>query len=260
VIERVRRGVFPSPRRLRRSIDPALESICLKAMSLRPEDRYASALALAGDIEAWLAEVSYRTEQERALNDVKHSLSRLCIERAQNLFGREMPREGMLWLSRALENTASDSPGLDRAVRASLGGWYAAGKLVERTLPHGGAVHAVVFSPDGRRLATASADRSARLWDLAKGALLSPPIGHQKALRSLAFSPDGQRIATATDDGVLMQWDAVTGAGIGQPIAHDAPVTAMGLNLPSRTTPAVSGFTSRAQGDCSAKRFATNPE
>jgi WD40 repeat protein/serine/threonine protein kinase len=227
VLQRVSHGVFPAPRRLRKSIDPALEAICLKAMSLRPEDRYDSPLILAGEIESWLAEVSYRSEQERALSDVKRSLSRLCIERAQNLFSRNMPREGMLWLARTLENTPADSPEIERFVRASLGAWHAAGKLVERTLPHGGGVFAVAFSPDGRRLATASADRAARLWDLAKGTLLSAPIRHDETIQAIAFSPDGQRLATASDGGFLRQWDAVTGAPIGDPIRHDASIIAV---------------------------------
>jgi serine/threonine protein kinase len=227
VLQRVRHGVFPAPRRLRRSIDPMLETICLKAMSLRSEDRHASALALAGEIEAWLAEVSYRSDQERALNDVKRSLSLLCMERAHNLFGRDMPREGMLWLARALENTPPDSLEVEQAVRASLGAWHSAGKLVERTLPHGGSVQALAFSPDGRRLATTCADRTVRIWDLAKGALLSPPIHHQEAIRAIAMSPDGQRVATAGVNGLLRQWNAVTGAPIGGAIHHEAPVTAV---------------------------------
>jgi WD40 repeat protein/tRNA A-37 threonylcarbamoyl transferase component Bud32 len=227
VLEHVRRGIFPAPRRLRRSIDPTLETICLKAMALEQEMRHATALALAGEIEAWLADVRFRGEQERALDDVKRSLVRLCIERAQNLFGRDKPGDGMLWLSRALAHLPANSPGIEHVIRASLSGWNGAAKLVERTLAHGASVNAVSFSPDGRRLATVSDEKTARLWDMAKGALLSAPIRHETTIRAITFSPDGGLIATASDDGMVRRWDGMTGAAVGRPFRHDAPVTAV---------------------------------
>ena len=196
-------------------------------MALKPQDRHETALDLAGEIEVWLAEVSYRSDQERALREAQRSLARLCIERAQNLFGREMHGAGMLWLARALENIPPDSPALERAVRASLGGWHAREKLVERTLVHGGGVYAVAFSHDGRMLATASADRTLRLWDLAKGSLLSPPMLHEQTVRAIALCPDGKLLAAASDDGSLWQWNAMTGTAAGDPIRHGSPVTAV---------------------------------
>ncbi len=63
-LERVRRGEFPPPRQVQPSVAPALEAICLKAMALRPQDRYPNARTLAEDIERWLADepVSARVE------------------------------------------------------------------------------------------------------------------------------------------------------------------------------------------------------
>jgi serine/threonine protein kinase len=49
------RGSFPRPRQRKRSVPRALEEICLKALSFRPEDRYATADALADDLGLWLA-------------------------------------------------------------------------------------------------------------------------------------------------------------------------------------------------------------
>jgi WD40 repeat protein len=227
VLELARRGVFPAPRRLRRSIDPALETICLKAMSLGPAERHASPLDLAGELEAWLADVRYRAEHERALNDVKRSLSRLCIERAQSLFGRERTGEGMLWLARALQNLPPDSPDTERALRASLGGWHAAAKLLERTMRHDGAVRAVSFGRDGRMLASAGDDRTARLWDISRGTPLCAPMRHEHALRALAISPDGRLIATAGDDGTLRCWDVMTAEPVGVPIRSGAPTSGL---------------------------------
>jgi serine/threonine protein kinase len=49
----IRQAKAPRPRQLRRDIPPALEAICLKAMAVKPADRYRSALELAQDLEAW---------------------------------------------------------------------------------------------------------------------------------------------------------------------------------------------------------------
>jgi serine/threonine protein kinase/tetratricopeptide (TPR) repeat protein len=55
-LRKIQRGDFPRPRSLKKDIPKPLESICLKAMALRPEDRYASAAALANDVEHWMAD------------------------------------------------------------------------------------------------------------------------------------------------------------------------------------------------------------
>jgi WD40 repeat protein len=230
VLNRVRRGIYPAPRRLRRSIDSALEAICLKAMSLEPRDRYGTALDLANELETWLADVRYRGEHELALSQVKASLARLCLERAHNCFDRETRDEGMLWLARALENAPSNPAELQRVIRTSLRGWHAGARLLERSLRHGGEVHAIAFSPDGRRLATAGANREARIWDISTGSTLSPPLEHGGPIHTVAFSPDGKLLATAGDEGKIRRWDALTGEPVGEPIQTGKPVTGLCFN------------------------------
>lgn len=56
VVAQVLNGPPPSPSVLKPGIDPALQAICLKAMSRRPEDRYQTATELAEEIERWLAD------------------------------------------------------------------------------------------------------------------------------------------------------------------------------------------------------------
>lgn len=218
VLDRARRGIFPSPRRVLRSVDATLESICLKAMALAPEERYPSALALSEALETWLAEVRYQGEQAHALEQVRGSLARLCLERAHQSFGRESRDEGMLWLTRALENAPEGSSALSRVIRTSLRGWHQGLKLFERGLRHSGAVHGVAFCPEGRRLATACADGAARLWDVSTGMPLVPPIKHPGALRAIAYSPDGRWLATGCADQALRLFDALTGSPVCGPI------------------------------------------
>ena len=56
VLRAVERGKFPPPRQVDPTIDRALEAVCLKAMATDPEDRHASARALADDVERWAAD------------------------------------------------------------------------------------------------------------------------------------------------------------------------------------------------------------
>jgi eukaryotic-like serine/threonine-protein kinase len=65
VLGAVQKGEFARPRKLDPSIDKALEAVCLKAMALKPEDRYGTPRALADDIEHWLADEPVKAYPER---------------------------------------------------------------------------------------------------------------------------------------------------------------------------------------------------
>jgi WD40 repeat protein len=76
---------------------------------------------------------------------------------------------------------------------------------------HGDAVYRAVFSPDGKRIVSASDDSSAQVWDAATGARIGW-MRHDGTVFDAAFSPDGQRIVTAEESGAVRLWDARTGA------------------------------------------------
>jgi WD40 repeat protein len=88
---------------------------------------------------------------------------------------------------------------------------------------HTNEVTHVEFSPDGRRLVTASFDQTARLWD-GGGALVSVLNGHRGQLLHAAFSPDGTRLVTTGTDQSLHVWDAATGAPLAVLHGHTGPV------------------------------------
>src|SRR5262249_19560010 len=68
-------------------------------------------------------------------------------------------------------------------------------------------------SPDGRLLASASADRTVRLWEVATGREMAVLRGHENSVWPVVFSPDGRRLAsTDRDDRAVRLWDPTAGA------------------------------------------------
>jgi WD40 repeat protein/transcriptional regulator with XRE-family HTH domain len=113
------------------------------------------------------------------------------------------PERSILLALQALSQaqTVEAESALHSAVQASR---------VQLTLNHGIGVASVTYSPDGARLATASEDETARVWDAVTGQELlsfSQPAG----FLVIRFSPDGTRLATADNVGTASVWDAATG-------------------------------------------------
>ncbi|HYO14661.1 MAG TPA: hypothetical protein VE685_15815 [Thermoanaerobaculia bacterium] len=120
----------------------------------------------------------------------------------------------------------------------------------EAVMVHPKSVLAASFSPDGRLVATGSADGKARLWDARTGRAVGAPLAHSGPVSALSFSPDGRLLATASADRTARLWHIRTGRLHVPPLQHGGNLTAA-LFSPDGTTLAT------ASGDGSARLWET---
>jgi WD40 repeat protein len=95
-------------------------------------------------------------------------------------------------------------------LEARLAGAAQLSPVLRELKGHGGWLWGVVFSADGARIVTASADGTAREWDAGSGEMRVLK-GHGGAVTSAAFSADGARIVIASEDRTARVWDTRSG-------------------------------------------------
>ena len=102
-------------------------------------------------------------------------------------------------------------------------------------LRHEGGVDAVVFSPDGKTLASASEDKTVRLWEVAGGKEIRQLRGHQDRVCRVVFSPDGKTLASASEDKTVRLWEATSGKEIRQFLGHQYGVMSVVFSPDGKT-------------------------
>ncbi len=126
--------------------------------------------------------------------------------------------------------------------------WDAAsGTPVGAPLESDGPVYFLTFSPDARRLATASADATTRLWDTGTGRQVAILLGATGAVTMIAFSPDGARLASASEDSTARLWDVPTGRLL-TVLKHDHAVSDIVFSPDGSRLATASGDSARCSG------------
>lgn len=113
----------------------------------------------------------------------------------------------------ALQRNHPTKPETHRQVISTLQAAIYNIREYNRCIGHRDKVTSVRFNPGGNLIASASADRTIKVWDL-DGNLLNTLRGHDSVVRSVHFSPNGKLLASTGDDGTIKLWEVETGTEI----------------------------------------------
>jgi WD40 repeat protein/serine/threonine protein kinase/tetratricopeptide (TPR) repeat protein len=198
-------------------------------------------LVVAGAGLAWNAnlraeadrEAKRRADVEQARAQSSERLVRLTVTNGTRLMDDGDLIGSLPWFAEALR-LEQNTPAREDMHRLRLAAVLEQCPQLVQSWFHRSRINAVIFSPDGRRVLTASEDGTAQVWDAVTGAAAPRPLTHGKAVLHAAFSPDSLHVATASADGAARLWRSDTGLALGARLKHPEAVVAVAFSPDGR--------------------------
>ncbi|MEA5567567.1 AAA-like domain-containing protein [Anabaena sp. UHCC 0399] len=138
----------------------------------------------------------------------KNSEIRAIVSSSEGLFASHRRLDALIEAIKAkdrLQKLAKPNTNIQHQVENVLRQAVYGADEYNRFVGHTAAVMAVAVSPDSSLIASASIDKTIKLWRR-DGTAVVTLLGHQGAVRAVAFSPDGQILASASEDGTIKLW------------------------------------------------------
>ncbi|NOS71586.1 MAG: hypothetical protein HOP33_16880 [Verrucomicrobia bacterium] len=154
---------------------------------------------------------------EAAATDLKLTLSTSDFLQSARFIAEDNANDALPFLARSLSLNPVNDAALTRLTTLLT---YHSWMVPTLRFKHGGPVNSAEFSLDGKRIVTASADGTARVWDASTGQPLIEPMKCSFSVTFAEFSPDAKRIVTGSQDGITRVWDAQTGQPVTEPMKH----------------------------------------
>ena len=179
--------------------------------------------------DALAASQTATSEKAKAESEARRNFSHELAGAAISQVGRDGGLANLLALE-AVSSTYRAGGPIEREAVESLQRTLLASRAAQFSSGHTRSINSVAYSAGGFRIATASDDGTARVWDAQSGLCLLTLAGHAGGVSGAAFSPNGKVLATAGRDRTAKLWDAQSGAEIRTLRGHGNEVRAVAFS------------------------------
>jgi serine/threonine protein kinase len=221
-------------------VSPRLAEILTKMVRAHWRDRYSTVAQVLADLKRLkkrpsspivpalilITTLALSGVIARHINQIKTILAQpptpARVQASQNLISIRTIKQSNAVLTLAMhpQRAIVASGGEDKMIQL----WDMQGNRLTTLMGHLKDITALHFTPDGETLVSASADATAKIWNLQSGTLHHTLVGHEGRINSTYVSPNGQLTVTGGSDRLIKVWDIASGSELQSLSGHTSAI------------------------------------